>query len=148
MQKKTWCRWVTINLTVKNQIYFSCLVCLSWRWHAWCARSHGNSTWFTVCHRAQGRLSGCSLSQPSVKASFSRMFAYWELLDSCSEKLMRYVFELLVDGSHQYCTIFWSCGSIQWEPHRWLLLYKAKWILISLDRAVLHWAKALTFHWN
>ncbi|XP_053797604.1 uncharacterized protein LOC128787467 [Vidua chalybeata] len=42
-----------------------------------------------VCHRALGRLSGCSISQPAVKASFPRMFACWELLDSCSEKLMR-----------------------------------------------------------
>lgn len=35
-------------------------------------------------------------SQQAVKASFPRMFACWELLDSCSEKLMRYVFQLPV----------------------------------------------------
>lgn len=49
-----------------------------------------------VCHTAQGRLSGCSISQPAVKASFPRMFARWELFDCCSEKLTRYVFQLLV----------------------------------------------------
>lgn len=48
-----------------------------------------------VCHKAQGRLSGCSISQQAVKTSFPRMFACWELLDSCSEKLMRYGFQLL-----------------------------------------------------
>lgn len=35
-------------------------------------------------------------SQQAVKAFFPRMFACWELLDSCSEKLMRYVFQLPV----------------------------------------------------
>lgn len=98
MQKKTWGRWVTINLMAKNQIYFPCLVCLSWRWHAWCARSHGNSTWCILCvtrHR-EGWVAALSVSQQAVKASFPRMFACWELLDSCSEKLMRYVFQLPV----------------------------------------------------
>lgn len=65
----------------------TCLMCqVTWEQHLM----------HPVCHRTQGRLSGCSISQPAVKASFPRMFACWELLDSCSEKLMRCVFQLLV----------------------------------------------------
>lgn len=65
----------------------TCLMCqVTWEQHMM----------HPVCHTAQGRLSGCSVSQQAVKASFPRMFACWELLDSCSEKLMRYVFQLPV----------------------------------------------------
>lgn len=61
----------------------TCLMCqVTWEQHMM----------HPVCHRTQGRLSGCSISQPAVKASFPRMFACWELL----EKLMRCVFQLLV----------------------------------------------------
>lgn len=50
----------------------TCLMCqVTWELHMM----------HPVCHMAQERLSGCSISQPAVKASFPGMFACWELLD-------------------------------------------------------------------
>lgn len=101
MEKKTWCRWVTINLMVKNQIYFSCLMCLSWRWHAWYARSHGNSTWCTLCvtrHR-EGWLDALSHSQ-QWKHPFQECLHLGSFLKAVLKSCWGMCFNCLLDGSH------------------------------------------------
>lgn len=99
---------------------FSCLVSLWWKWHVWCARSHGNSTWCTLWHR-KGWVAALFHSK-QWKHPYQDCYqkiAYWKLLNSCCERL-KYVFQLLVNSilSVLHWVLFWSYNSIQWKAHK------------------------------
>lgn len=106
----------------KTDLFLS-LLSLSWRWHARRARSHGNSTWCTLCVTRHRK--GCvaalfhSKQRKHPYQDCYQKITYWKLLHSCSEKLVRYVFQSLVRWipSVLHWTIFWSYNSVQWKPH-------------------------------
>ena len=126
MQKTTLCRWGTISLMMRKQICFplSCLMSLSWRWHAWCARSHGNSTWCAPCvtqHREcwVAALLHSRQREHPYQGCYQKT-AYRKLLDSCSGKLVRGAFQSLVSWIPSVFpwAVLWSYSSVPWKPHK------------------------------
>lgn len=138
----------------KTDLFLS-LLSLSWRWHARRARSHGNSTWCTLCVTRHRK--GCvaalfhSKQRKHPYQDCYQKITYWSFFIAVLKSWWGMCFSCLSGGSHQYSTGPYSEATIQSSENPMnirLLLYKPKWHLISLDKAVLHWANALTFWWN
>lgn len=113
---------------MRKQIYFSpsCLMSLSWRWHALRARSHGNSTWECapcVSHgtgKAEWLLYFTASGESILTKSVAKKLHIGSFLIAVLKSWWEYVFQLLVRWIPWvlYWTIFWSYSSVHWKPYK------------------------------